>query len=203
MSPVWQATGLPQYYLRSDGTVSDSGRIGVVVALFAVAVVAAVLAAAGGAATSTTRVAGATRAPATTRTAATHSLSACAARALVVTVATNGASGKIQIYVGLRNRGRHACVVRGRATLALRDAETNRLLHVYGNPYARAVQRSLRRGPNTLFTLQWQNYCGPERPLLIVASFGKRQAVEHDDYPGARCELPDVPSELNLFHRPG
>jgi hypothetical protein len=133
----------------------------------------------------------------------THTLAACATRALVVTVATNGAGGKVQIYVALRNRGRHACLVRGRATLALRDAETHRLLHVYGNPYAKAVQRSLRRGPNTLFTLQWQNYCGPARPLLLVASFGRRQAIEHDPDPGARCELPDVPSELSLLHPPG
>jgi hypothetical protein len=122
---------------------------------------------------------------------------------MVVTVATNGAGGTIQIYVGLRNRGRHACLVRGRATLALRDAGTHALLHIYGNPYTRSVQRSVRLGRNNLFTLQWQNYCGPGRPLLIIASFGRRQAVEHDAYPGARCELPDVPSELTLFHPPG
>jgi hypothetical protein len=127
----------------------------------------------------------------------------CAKRAIVLTVSSNGASGRVQIYVGLRNRGRHACLVQGRAGLALRDAATHGLLHVYGNPYTRALQRSLRRGPNMLFTLQWQNYCGPGRPLLVVASFGRRQAVEHDAYPGARCELPDVPSELSLFHRPG
>jgi Protein of unknown function (DUF4232) len=143
------------------------------------------------------------RAAGTTRAAATHSLPACGTRALVVTVTTNGASGKIQIYVGLRNQGRHACVVRGRATLALRDAATHRLLHVHGNPHAKAVQRSLRRGANNLFSLEWSNYCGPGRPLLIVASFGKRQAVEHDAYPGARCDVPDVPSELRLFHLPG
>jgi hypothetical protein len=135
--------------------------------------------------------------------AATHTVSACATRAVVVTVATNGAGGKIQIYVGLRNRGRHLCLVRGRATLALRDASSRALLHVYGNPYTRRVQRSLRRGPNNLFTLEWQNYCGPGRPLLIIATFGRRQAVERDAYPGARCELPDIPSELHLFHPPG
>lgn len=130
-------------------------------------------------------------------------LPTCATRAIVLTVGTNGAGGTVLIYVGLRNRGRHACLVRGRATLALRDAGTHALLHVYGNPYTRAVHRSLGRGPNNLFTLQWQNYCGPGRPLLIVASFGKRQAIEHDAYPGARCELPDVPSQLALIHLPG
>jgi hypothetical protein len=127
----------------------------------------------------------------------------CATRALIITVGTNGAGGKVQIYVGLRNRGRRACGVRGRASLALRDADTHVLLHVYGNPYRRTVRRSLRRGPNNLFALEWQNYCGPGRPLLIVASFGRRRAIEHDAYPGARCELPDVPSELRLFRVPG
>ena len=120
----------------------------------------------------------------------------------MLTVATNGAGGKVQIYVGLRNRGRRACLIRGRAALALRDAATNALLHVYRNPYVRNVQQTLRRGANNLFALEWQNYCGPGRPLLIVATFGRRRAIEHDAYPGARCELPDVPSELRLFHLP-
>jgi hypothetical protein len=133
----------------------------------------------------------------------TKALPRCATRAIVVTVSTNGAGGTVQIYVGLRNRGRHACFVRGRATLALRDAATHALLHVYRNPYTRATKRPLRRGLNILFALQWQNYCGPGRPLLIIASFGRRQAVEHDAYPGARCELPDVQSELSVFHVPG
>jgi Protein of unknown function (DUF4232) len=130
-------------------------------------------------------------------------LPTCTTRTIVLTIDTNGATGRVLIYVGLRNRGRHACLVRGRATLALRDADTHARLHVYGNPYTRAVDRSLGRGRNNLFTLQWQNYCGPGRPLLIVASFGKRKAVEHDAYPGARCELPDVPSQLRLVHLPG
>jgi hypothetical protein len=133
----------------------------------------------------------------------TAALRTCPARATVVTANTNGAGGSVLIYVGLRNRGSHTCLARGRASLALRDAATQTLLHVYANPYTRAVNRSLRRGPNNLFTLQWQNYCGPGRPLLIVASFGKRQAVEHDAYPGARCDLPDVPSQLRLVHPPG
>jgi Protein of unknown function (DUF4232) len=133
----------------------------------------------------------------------TYALTACATRALVVTVATNGAGGTVQIYVGLRNRGRRPCAVRGRASLRLRDARTHALLHVYRNPYTKTVRSSLRRGPNTLFTLQWQNYCGPGRPLLIVAAFGRRRAIERDPYPGARCELPDVQSELILLHPPG
>jgi hypothetical protein len=141
--------------------------------------------------------------PAASGDAATHGLPACSTRALVVTVATNGAGGKVQIYVGLRNRGRHACAVRGDAHLALRDAASNTLLHVYRNPYTRTVRTSLRRGPNNLLALEWQNYCGPGRPLLIVATFGRRRAVEHDAYPGARCELPDVPSELRPFRLPG
>jgi hypothetical protein len=169
--------------------VSPSCRIGIAGAVVAVALVTPVLAS--------------TRADATTRSAAAQSVPACGTRALVVTVSSNGAGGKVLIYVGLRNRGRHACLARGHAGLALRDAATHALLHVYGNPYGRAVHRSLRRGPNNLFTLQWQNYCGPGRPLLVVASFGRRQAIEHDTYPGARCDLPDVPSELRLIHLPG
>jgi hypothetical protein len=128
-------------------------------------------------------------------------LPACAARRTAPAVATNGASGTVLIYVGLRNLSGRTCLARGRAVLALRDAKTHALLHVYANPYARTVRRSLRRGLNNLFTLQWKNYCGPGRPLLIIVSFGRRQAVERDSYPGARCELPDVPSELRLFQR--
>ncbi len=140
---------------------------------------------------------------ATAGPAETAALRTCPASTIVLTVNTNGAGGSVLIYVGLRNRGGHTCLARGRASLALRDAATHTLLHVYANPYTRAVNRSLRRGPNNLFTLQWQNYCGPGRPLLIVASFGKRQAVEHDAYPDARCDLPDVPSQLRLVHPPG
>jgi hypothetical protein len=129
-------------------------------------------------------------------------LPACAAKTTAPAVDTNGATGTVLIYVGLRNRSGHACRARGRATLALRDAKTHALLHIYANPYARTVRRSLRRGLNNLFTMQWKNYCGPGRPLLIVASFARRQAVEREAYAGARCELPDVPSELRLVHLP-
>jgi hypothetical protein len=135
MSPGWRATGLPRYCLRCDATVSPSCRIGIAGAVVAVALVTPVLAS--------------TRADATTRSAAAQSVPACGTRALVVTVSSNGAGGKVLIYVGLRNRGRHACLARGHAGLALRDAATPALLHVYGNPYGRAVHRSLRRGPNT------------------------------------------------------
>ena len=130
-------------------------------------------------------------------------LPACVATWTAPAVSTNGATGTVLIYVGLRNRGRHACLARGRAVLALRDARTHALLHIYANPYARMVSRSFHRGLNNLFTLQWKNYCGPGRPLLIIASFGKRQAIERDSYPGAACRLPDVPSELRLVHLPG
>jgi len=136
-------------------------------------------------------------------TVAMHALPVCATRVVVLTVATNGATGRILIYVELRNRGRRACLVRGRASLSLRDAGTHRLLHVHGNPYTKTVRARLRRGRNGLFTLQWQNYCGPGKPMLIVASFDRRQAVEHDPDPGARCALPDVPSQLHLVHLPG
>jgi hypothetical protein len=143
-----------------------------------------------------------TSAVAGTRPAHSVRLPACAAKTTVPAVDTNGATGTVLIYVGLRNRSGHACLARGRAALALRDAKTRVLLHIYANPYARPVRRSLRRGLNNLFTLQWKNYCGPGRPLLIVASFARRQAVRRDAYPGARCELPDVASELRLFHLP-
>jgi len=130
-------------------------------------------------------------------------LPTCSAKRTVPAVDTNGATGTVLIYVGLRNRSGHACLARGRAVLALRDAKTHTLLHIYANPYARTVRRSLRRGLNNLFTLQWKNYCGPGRPLLLIVSFAGRRAVERDAYPGARCELPDIPSELRLFHVPG
>jgi hypothetical protein len=175
------ATGLPEYSLRCDATVSPLGRI----------LVGAVL---GAAALATALV--------TTGRAETTVVPACATRSLVVTVSTNGAGGKELIYIGLRNRGGRACFARASATLALRDATTHVLLHVYGNPYMRSVRRTLRKGANTLFTLQWQNYCGPDRPLLVVATFGRRRAVEHDSNPGARCDLPDVPSQLLLVHLP-
>ena len=144
-----------------------------------------------------------TTAVAATEPAQSIRLPACAAKTTVPTIGTNVATGTVLIYVGLRNRSGHACLARGRAVLALRDAKTHVLLHIYANPYARTVRKTLRRGLNNLFTLQWKNYCGPGRPLLLIVSFARRQAVERDSYPGARCELPDVPSELRLFHPPG
>jgi hypothetical protein len=130
-------------------------------------------------------------------------LPACGVKTTVPAVDSNGATGTVLIYVGLRNRAGRACLARGRAALALRDARTHALLRIYNNPYSRTVRRSLHRGLNNLFTLQWRNYCGPSRPLLVIASFAGRQARERDSYPGARCELPDVTSELRLFHLPG
>jgi hypothetical protein len=199
---MWQvagnvATGSPEYCLRCDATVSRLGRILVGASLGAslgAAQSAALAVALGVAALLTT--------PITAGQAATTAVPACATRSLVVTVSSNGAGGKELIYVGLRNRGGRMCSTGGRVTLALRDATTHALLHVYGNPYVRVVRRTLRRGANTLVTLQWQNYCGPERPLLVVATFGRRRAVEHDSNPGARCELPDVHSQLLLVHLP-
>ena len=129
-------------------------------------------------------------------------LPACAAKTTMPAIDSNGATGTVLIYVGLRNRSSHACLARGRAVLALRDTKTHALLHIYANPYSRTVRRSLHRGLNNLFTVQWRNYCGPGRPLLVIATFARRQAVERDSYPGARCELPDVPSELRLVHLP-
>jgi hypothetical protein len=140
---------------------------------------------------------------ATTGPAESTPLPACAAKTTVPALDSNGASGTIFFYVGLRNRSRHACLARGRAVLALRDAKTRALLHIDGNPYSRTVRRSLHRGLNNLFTLQWRNYCGPGRPLLVIATYASHQAVERDSYPGAACRLPDVPSELELFHPPG
>ena len=184
-----------------DETVSSLGRMSKVVG--AVGAVAATFLATGSLATGSLGTGSAGTGSGGTGGTDTSALPVCATRALVVTVATNGAGGTVQIYVGLRNRGPRPCAVRGRASLALRDAGTHALLHVYRNPYTKAVRSSLRRGTNTLFTLQWQNYCGPGRPLLIVASFGRRRAIERDAYPGARCELPDVPSQLILLHPPG
>jgi hypothetical protein len=126
----------------------------------------------------------------------------CATTALAPTVRTNGAGGTIIIYAGLRNTSGRACFVRGRVLLALRDARTHRLLRIAGNPHAERLHDRLHRGYNTVFALQWSNYCGPGRPLILVVSFGRKQASERDSYPGARCESPAVPSTLRLFRLP-
>lgn len=127
----------------------------------------------------------------------------CAARSLTPAVRTNGAGGTIQIYAGLRNTGGHACLAGGRLVLAIQDAKTHRLLRIRGNPHAKTVLRRLRVGTNNIFTLQWSNYCGPGKPLLLIASLGVRRAVERDHYPGARCESPDAPSQLRIFRLTG
>jgi hypothetical protein len=127
----------------------------------------------------------------------------CAARSLAPAVRTNGAGGTILIYAGLRNTGGHACLAGGRLVLSLRDAKTHRLLRIYGNPHATTGLRRLRVGTNNIFTLQWSNYCGPGKPLLLIASLGVRRAVERDHYPGARCESAEAPSQLRLFRLRG
>ena len=87
--------------------------------------------------------------------------------------------------------------------LTLRDAKTHRLLRIRGNPYAVTVWRPVRAGTHTIFALQWSNYCGPGKPLLLIASLGTRRGVERDNYPGARCDSADAPSQLRLFRLRG
>jgi hypothetical protein len=113
----------------------------------------------------------------------------CPTGSLQPTMHTNGAGGTILIYVGVRKTGPRACGARARVTLALRDAKTRRLPRIKGNPHGRV----------TPFTLQWVNYCGPPRPLVIEARLGARRVVERSAYPGARCETADVPSRLTVF----
>ena len=98
------------------------------------------------------------------------------------TLNTNGAGGTILIYV-------RVCT-RTRMTVALRDAQTGRLLRVAGNPY-RQRRRSV--------TMQWTNYCGPRRPLVYELTVGARRIHQRSNSPGARCETAKVPSTLTVF----
>ena len=121
-------------------------------------------------------------------------------------ILTNGASGRIYVYAILRNRSRNVCTVRARVTVSLVDARTRRRLQIVGNPYTRVVRARLRPGRrpgrNTVFMLEWENYCGPGRPMLFVVRVGRRRAVERSHYPGARCDAPSAPSRLRVFRRP-
>jgi hypothetical protein len=87
-------------------------------------------------------------------------------------------------------------------TVALRDAKTRRLLRVVGNPHVEAISSRLRAGRNNVFRLEWENYCGPGRPMLFEARYGKRRDVERSNYAGARCESAAAPSRLRLFRLP-
>ncbi len=177
----WVNGNCSRYGLRCDVTVPGLRRMSCFVGLlFAAAVIAS--------------GSGSARSP---------QLPGCAARSVTPAVRTNGAGGAILIYAGLRNTGDHACLAGGRLVLALRDARTHRLLRIHGNPHAKTVLRRLRVGTNNIFTLQWSNYCGPGKPLLLVVSLGAQRAVERDHYPGARCESPDAPSQLRLFRLTG
>jgi hypothetical protein len=126
----------------------------------------------------------------------------CAAGAIEPRVDTNGASGRIYVYTMLWNRGRRACSARGRVTASLVDARTHRLLRIVGNPHTNLFRTRLRPGRNNVFTLEWENYCGPGRPMLFVVHFGGRRAVQRSNYPGARCESASAPSRLRLFRLP-
>jgi Domain of unknown function (DUF4232) len=126
----------------------------------------------------------------------------CAAAAVRPRVDTNGAGGRIQIYAMLWNRSRRPCRVGGRVSASLVDIDTRNLLGVVGNPYAKTVRARLRPGRNDVFTLEWENYCGPRRPMLFVVRFGGRRALQRSNYPGARCETIALPSRLRLFRRP-
>ena len=126
----------------------------------------------------------------------------CAAGAVVPRVDTNGASGRIYVYALLRNRGRRPCTASGRVTASLVDVSTRNLLGVEGNPHSKTVRMRLRPGRNTVFMLEWENYCGPGQPMLFVVRFGRRRAVQRSNYPGARCETIALPSRLRLFRPP-
>ncbi len=126
----------------------------------------------------------------------------CTAKSLEAKVDTNGATGKILIYVTLWNVGGRACLAQGHMLLSLHDAKTHKLLRVLGNPHGRRVDGRLRAGRNNMFTLQWSNDCGPGRPMLFEARFGKRRATERSNYPGARCDEKSQPSRLELFRLP-
>ena len=117
-------------------------------------------------------------------------------------VATNGASGRIYIFATLWNRSRRSCTVTGRVSASLVDVSTRHLLSVVGNPHTKAVRARLRPGRNPVFALEWENYCGPGRPMLFVVRFGRRRAIERSNYPGARCDTIALPSRLRLFRRP-
>jgi hypothetical protein len=102
----------------------------------------------------------------------------------------------------LWNRSRRACTVVGRVTASLVDVDTRNLLAVVGNPHAKAVRMRLRPGRNNVFALEWENYCGPGRPMLFVVRFDRRRAVQRSNYPGARCETMALPSRLRPFRLP-
>ena len=123
----------------------------------------------------------------------------CSARDLVPRIDTNGAGGTIIVYATLWNTSARACTGRGRLVVSLRDAKSNRLLRVVGNPHAKLVHRRLRAGRNSVFWLQWENYCGPGRPMVFQATFARRRDVQRSAYPGARCESPSTPSRLRVF----
>ena len=134
---------------------------------------------------------------------ATPALAPCRARDYVVRVDENGATGSIFIYVSVRKTGSSPCRATGRASLALRDAKTRRLLRIRGNPWSRTLKPSTFTHSRAQLTFVWRNYCGPGRPLLVEARFGAHQAVERDHYPGARCDVPSRPSTLTPFRLPG
>jgi hypothetical protein len=114
-------------------------------------------------------------------------------------VLTNGASGRIYVYATLWNASGPACTTRGQMVVSLLDAKTRHLLRIVGNPHRKSVRGRLRAGRNNIFTLEWENYCGPGRPMFFEARFGTRRATERSNYPGARCESASTPSRLRLF----
>jgi hypothetical protein len=126
----------------------------------------------------------------------------CASAALAPQVGTNGASGRIYVYATLWNRSRGSCTARGKVVVRLVDAKTRHLLKILGNPHIADIKRTLRVGRNAIVTLEWENYCGPGRPMLLEVLYGKRRDAERSNYPGARCDSPGVPSRLRLFHPP-
>jgi hypothetical protein len=126
---------------------------------------------------------------------------ACAPRAVLLRIDTNGAGGRVLIYASLVNRGRNPCVARGRLGLRLRDPTTKQLLQVTGNPFARTVSHRLRPGRNILYTLEWRNYCGPVTVMRFELTFWTTTARTKSSYPAARCDDLAAPSRLRLIRR--
>jgi photosystem II stability/assembly factor-like uncharacterized protein len=101
--------------------------------------------------------------------------SGCASSQLRLSVQTQGTATQAAIFLSLRNVGRRACVISGRAGVEIGRA--GRRPRIAGNPVSAGVHLKLEPGEERVVLRGWwANWCGARQGLGLVARFGGRKA---------------------------
>lgn len=97
-----------------------------------------------------------------------------AATPLLIEPQTQGTAGQAVVFVSVVNYGSE-CRVDAVATLTVTEAG-QRVRSIIGNPVRERVHGAIRHGVTALFDVWWSNWCGKERAVRALATFGSGSA---------------------------